>query len=141
MVRDQNFILLCLFIKRGHDMVKKILIVEDEKDINELATVRLRHAGYEIIQAFDAEEALICLKNNLPDLILLDLFLPKMQGEDFCKKIKADDRLKKITVIIFTAGSCGPTSLERLKEMGASDCVFKPYSSEELIGKVKKYIG
>ena len=122
-------------------MTKKILIIEDEIDIMELATARLKHAGYEVIQSLDAEEALVFLKNNIPDLILLNLFLPKMQGEEFCKKIKADRRLKNIPVIIFTAGSSDTTPSEKLKDMGAVDCIFKPYPSEEILGKVKKYIG
>lgn len=122
-------------------MAKKILIVDDEPDILDLATVRLKKTGYEIIEAIDAEKALAILKKETPDLILLDLLLPKMQGDELCKKLKADDKLKKIPVILFTASTIRVSLPEKIREMGADDCVMKPFEPEELLGKVKKFIG
>ena len=122
-------------------MSKKILIIEDEKDILALAIVRLKHSGYEVISAEDAEQALGILQNNIPDLILLDLFLPKMQGDELCKKIKSDNKLKKIPIIIFTAGAASTDFLNKLNAMGADDFIFKPYESQELLNKIKKFIG
>jgi DNA-binding response OmpR family regulator len=122
-------------------MAKKILIIEDEKDIMDLVVIRLKHAGYEVIPAYDAEEGLIYLKKNIPDLIILDLFLPKMQGEEFCKKLQADKQLKKIPVIIFTAGSFDSMPPKKLKDLCAVDCIFKPYTANEMLKKIKKQIG
>lgn len=122
-------------------MAKKILVVDDEPDIMEVATVRLKHMGYEIIPAVDAEEALAILRKDIPDLILLDLLLPNMQGDSFCRKIKSDERLKNIPVILFTASSIRSTIPEKMKEMGADDCIIKPFEPQELLDKVKKYIG
>jgi CheY-like chemotaxis protein len=122
-------------------MAKKILVVDDEPDILEVATVRLKHLGYEIIPAVDAEEALTILQKDAPDLILLDLLLPKMQGDDLCKKLKSDDKYKKIPIVLFTASVIRPNLPEKIKEIGADDCIMKPFEPEELIGKIKKFIG
>lgn len=69
-------------------MAKRILVVDDEPDIMAVGTVRLKHLGYEIIPAVDAEAAMDFLQKDTCDLILLDLLLPKMQGDELCKKLK-----------------------------------------------------
>jgi CheY-like chemotaxis protein len=124
-------------------MAKKILVVDDEPDIMDVATVRLKHLGYEIISAVDAEEALAFLQKDTCDLnlILLDLLLPKMQGDELCKKLKSDDKFKNIPIILFTASAVRPSLPEKIKEMGADDCIMKPFESQELLSKVKKFIG
>ncbi|MFA5316463.1 MAG: response regulator [Dehalococcoidales bacterium] len=122
-------------------MAKRILVVDDEPDIMDVATVRLKHLGYEIIPAVDAEEALAFLQKDVPDLVLLDLLLPKMQGDELCKMLKSDDRYKDIPIIIFTASAIRPSLPENIKAMGADDCILKPFDPEELLGKVKKFIG
>ena len=122
-------------------MAKKILVVDDEPDILDLATFRLENSGYEIINAVDAEEALVILQKDTPDLILLDLLLPKMQGDELCKKLKSDDKYKNIPIILFTASTTRPNLPEEVKKMGADDCILKPFEPEELLGKIKKFIG
>ena len=120
-------------------MAKKILVVDDEPDIMTVATARLSHLGYEIIEAADAEGALAILQKDTPDLILLDLLLPGMQGEDVCKKLKCDDRLKTVPVILFTASASDIPKVAR--EIGADDYIMKPFEPEDLLGKIKKFIG
>ena len=122
-------------------MSKKILIVDDEPDIMTISTARLSRLGYEVIEAVDAEEALVILQKDIPDLILLDLLLPKMQGDELCKKLKSDDKFKNIPIIIFTASAIRPNLPGEIKKMGANDCVLKPFEPEELLSKVKKFIG
>lgn len=122
-------------------MAKRILVVDDEPDIMDVATVRLKHLGYEIIPAIDAEEALAFLEKDTCDLILLDLLLPKMQGDELCKKLKSDDKFKHIPIILFTASAIRPSLPGRIDEMGADDCIGKPFEPEELLSKVKKFIG
>ena len=122
-------------------MAKKILIVDDEPDIMDVATVRLKHLGYEIIPALDAEEALAILQKGTPDLILMDLLLPKMQGDELSKKLKSDDKFKHIPIILFTASALRTSLPGNVKAMGADDCIMKPFEPEELLGKVKKFIG
>ncbi len=85
-------------------MPKKILIVDDEADIFTIEQIRLESFGYEIVGAKDAESAMEFLQKCLPDLILLDLLLPKMQGDEFCKKLKSDEQYKNIPVILYTYG-------------------------------------
>lgn len=96
----------------------------------------LEKSGYEVAHALTAEHAFVLLQKDPPDLVLLDLLLPGMQGEDLCKKIKSDDRLKNIPVILFTAIS---DNIQRIaREVGAQDYVKKPFDIAELLAKVKK---
>lgn len=120
-------------------MPKKILVVDDEPDILEISTVRLEKMGYDVIKVVDAESAIEALEKTRPDLILLDLLLPKMQGDEFCKKIKADPKYADIPVILFTASILRVPS--KVREMGADDYIMKPFEPRDLIRKVQKYIG
>ncbi|MBU0682675.1 MAG: response regulator, partial [Candidatus Omnitrophica bacterium] len=86
-------------------MAKKIMVIDDELDILEVLTFRLSKAGYEIISAVDGQEALDLLTETIPDLILLDLRLPKIDGYEVCRRIKTSDELKEIPVILLTASS------------------------------------
>ena len=86
-------------------MAKKILIVDDEPDILKIVTYRLGKAGYEIIAAADGQKGLDLIKEQKPDLVLLDLRLPVLDGDEVCKQVKADDKLKDIPVILLTATS------------------------------------
>jgi len=121
-------------------MPKKILIVDDEPDLLEVAAFRLKKSGYEVLSAADGRQALDIVKNDKPDLVLLDLRLPVIDGYDVCRRIKADDRFKNIHVILFTASAAGPAS-DKIGQTGADDCIIKPFESEELLKKVKKLIG
>ena len=122
-------------------MTKKILVVDDELDVLDLVTIRLKNAGYETIEAVDAEEAMDIIQKTPPDLVLLDLLLPKMQGDELCKKLKSDDKYKNIPVILFTASAIRPALSEEIKAIGADDCVLKPFDPEDLLSKVKEFIG
>lgn len=122
-------------------MAKKILVIDDEPDIMDVSTVRLKHLGYEIIPAIDAEEGIALLEKIRPDLILLDLLLPKMQGDELCKRLKADDRFKNIPIILFTASAIRPTLPDLIKELGANACIMKPFEPDDLLSKIKKFIG
>lgn len=122
-------------------MAKKILLVDDEPDILALTGLRLRRSGYEVIEAVDAEEALVFLEKNTCDLILLDLLLPNMQGDELCKKLKNDDKFKNIPVILFTASGFLSNLPKKIITLGADDFVTKPFEAAELVGKIKKFIG
>jgi DNA-binding response OmpR family regulator len=122
-------------------MAKRILVVDDEPDIMDVGTIRLKHLGYEIIPAADAEDAIAFLQKDTCDLILLDLLLPKMQGDELCKKLKSDDKYKNIPIILFTASTIRTNFPEKIEEIGADDCITKPFEPEELLSKVKRFIG
>ncbi len=119
-------------------MGKKILIVDDELDILKLTAFRLAKFGYEILTAIDGQDALDLLKKEIPDFIFLDLYLPVISGYDVCKRIKADEKLKNIPVVLFTATSIHVA--EEAKEVGADDYIIKPFEPEALIEKIKKFL-
>jgi CheY-like chemotaxis protein len=119
-------------------MKKRILVVDDEPDMLEIVSMMLRSGGYEVTTVEDAEKAMIILRKERPDLILLDLHLPGMQGEEFCKAVKSNATTRLIPVLLFTVSS--EDLFGRIKEMGANDYVLKPFGPEEILSKVKKYI-
>jgi len=119
-------------------MKKKILIVEDEEDVLYLAKIRLKTANYETLEAKNTADAMeVVIKHN-PDLILLDLHLPGERGEVFCKRLKSDNELKKIPVILFTATAHEVE--EKIKETGADDGIMKPFNPKVLFNKIEKLI-
>jgi len=120
-------------------MAKKILIIEDEPDLLKVTAVRLETSGYDTLVAETAEAALELLSKSKPDLILLDLLLPKMQGAELCKRLKAEPDTSHIPIIIFTASVI--LVQQRAKEMCADDYMIKPADSVELLFKIKKFIG
>lgn len=120
-------------------MAKRILIVDDEPDILKIAVFRLKKSGYEILTAIDGQGGLDSAKKDTPDLILLDLILPRMTGDEVCRRIKADDKLRHIPVILFTASIV--EIQEKLKDSGAEDYLIKPFEPEELLEKIRKFIG
>ena len=119
--------------------MKKILVVDDDPDILTVLKLRLKKAGYEVMVAANGEEALDLIKKETPELVLLDLLLPGIQGEEVCKQIKQDDKLKKIPVILFTASVSDIES--RVKKIGADDFIEKPFEAENLLAKIKKFVG
>lgn len=120
-------------------MNRTILLVEDELDMAEVTHTRLGKNGYEVIVVPSGEEALAILKDQTPDLILLDLLLPGMQGEDVCKQIKCEEKIKKIPIILFTASASNLPKL--IQQVGADDYIMKPFDPEELLKKIKGFLG
>lgn len=121
-------------------MAKKILFIEDETDQVMVIQARLEANGYDVVSAADGEEGLKKVYEEKPDLILLDLVIPKLDGFEVCKKIKADPQVSNIPVMIITA--VGMKDLDRLcHEMHADDFVKKPYEATDFMQKVKKLIG
>jgi DNA-binding response OmpR family regulator len=119
---------------------KRVLIVDDEPDILKTAIFRLKKAGYEIITAKDGKTGVELAKKEKPNLILLDVRLPLMDGYEVCQRLKSDDNFKKIPVIFLTASVANKIA-DKIKEFGAEDYIIKPFEPEELLDKVKKYIG
>lgn len=111
---------------------KTILIVDDEPDILRLTSLRLKKLGFDVITAVDGKQALDVIRNEKPDLVLLDLALPLLNGDEVCKRIKKDEKVKHIPIILFTAHSDTMTA-EKAKEFGADDYIIKPFDPDELI--------
>lgn len=113
-----------------------ILIIEDEKELAELVAFNLEREGYRAVIALDGVSGLEAARRNHPDLILLDLMLPGMQGTELCKLLKHDEKTASIPVIMLTAKG---EEIDRVVgfEVGADDYVVKPFSTRELLLRVK----
>lgn len=117
-------------------MKDTILIVEDEKDIVKMLDYNLKMEGFKILIAHDGEDALDAANTKLPDLILLDLMLPGLDGLEVCKTLKAERKTASIPIIILTAKSQESDKIVGL-ELGADDYVTKPFSPRELLARIK----
>ena len=119
---------------------KKILIVDDEPGVVEIVRVNLEWEGYDICEAFDGQEGLKKARELEPDLIILDLMLPKIDGYKVCGLLKSDSRYNKIPIIIFTA-LAQTSNKEMGMELGADAFITKHFKSEVLLKKIKELIG
>lgn len=115
---------------------KKILIIEDEPDQILMVKLRLEKNGFKIITANDGEKGLESANREMPDLVLLDMLMPKMDGFEVCKRLRAQADTKDIPIIVTTAA--GTDNIEKkCVEAGANICMRKPYEAGELLEKIK----
>ncbi|MBU1045613.1 response regulator [Patescibacteria group bacterium] len=122
-------------------MAKKILIIEDEELLLNLLKKKLSELGYEVLAAVDGLEGLEAIKETAPDLVLLDIVMPKMGGFEVLEKKQEDDSIKSIPVIIIS-NSGQPVELEKAKQLGAKDWLIKTeFDPVEVVEKVIKQIG
>ncbi len=117
----------------------KVLVVDDNPTNVELISVQLRPFNYDIRKAFDGEEALARVKESAPDLILLDLMMPRMSGYEVCKILKNDPSTRLIPIIIVTALRELDDKIKAI-ELGADDFLMKPYNKLELVTRVKSLL-
>lgn len=113
-----------------------ITIVDDEEDIAELVSLHLEKNKYKTLKYHDAKSFFDSLEKNIPDLIVLDLMLPDMDGTDICKELKSNKKYKKIPIIMLTAKQDEIDKIVGL-EIGADDYMTKPFSPRELVARVK----
>jgi two-component system alkaline phosphatase synthesis response regulator PhoP len=118
---------------------KKILIADDNENIREALTYLLEDEGYKLWLAKDGAEALKQVREVRPDVLLLDIMMPEINGYDVCRTIKNDPDLKKTYIIMLTAKG-QVTEQERGKEVGADEYVVKPFSPMEILTKIKKIL-
>jgi len=113
----------------------RILVVEDDKDIMEVIAYSLSRAGFHVVSAADGEEALRVLEKEVPELIILDLLLPKIDGKEVCRRIKQNEKTRNVPVLMLTALG---EEMDRVVgfELGADDYVVKPFSPRELVLRV-----
>ena len=121
------------------DKKKKILVVEDEPDIAEALQARLELEEYEVEVAKDGQEGADKARSFKPDLILLDVMLPKVSGIEVCKVLKADEKTKSIPIVILTALP-HIEDAEQAFQAGANDFINKPYTNDRLMQKIHKYL-
>ncbi len=118
-------------------MTKSILVVEDEPNIVLSLQFLMKKAGFEVRVARDGEEALAAVHDRAPDLILLDVMIPKRDGYDVCQTIRANPEWKNIYIIMLTAKG-REVDREKGIALGANDYVTKPFSTRDLTEKVKQ---
>ena len=114
----------------------KILLVDDERDIVELISLSLQKEGFKAVPTYSGEEALEWMKNDSPDLVILDLMLPGIQGLEVCRRIRSSPEYSDVPIIILSAKT---TEMDRIigLEIGADDYITKPFSVRELISRIR----
>ena len=119
-------------------MAKKILVVDDESDLLEVLLTRLRLTGYEVFGGTDGREALELARRIAPDLIILDIYLPVMNGDEVAKILKNDEKMKHIPIILMSATTVSID--DRLETSGADGYITKTFNPEEFIDMVKRML-
>ena len=115
---------------------KRILVVDDTKEILQVFAQRLKSWGYEVLTASSGEDGLRLAGAQAPDLILLDIMMPKMKGRDACARLKADPKTASIPVIFLTALGLSD-HVKAGMDLGAEDYIVKPFEPEELRQRIK----
>jgi DNA-binding response OmpR family regulator len=118
---------------------KRILIVDDEEDLRKMLKFRLEALNFDVLEAADGQEGLNKTRNDRPDLVILDLMLPKLDGFKVCRMLKFDEKYKHIPIIMFTARA-QEKDKELGKEMGADAYITKPFEPEALVGKIMELL-
>ncbi|HNO32126.1 MAG TPA: response regulator [Anaerolineales bacterium] len=118
----------------------RILIAEDEPDIRELVAFTLRFAGHEVVATSNGEEALQQAGQVNPDLILMDVRMPKMTGYDACRAMKADPVLKDIPVVFLSAKG-QDAEIQTGINVGAEEYLLKPFAPDQLVERVRSILG
>ncbi len=119
--------------------MKNILIVDDEPNILLSLEFLMKQAGYEVHTSADGEDALQQMRSTPPDLVLLDINMPKCNGYEVCETVRADARLNQIKIVMLTAKG---RDIEREKglALGADDYIIKPFSTKEVVNKVNEML-
>lgn len=120
-------------------MPKKILLVDDANTVLMMERMMLRGAGYDVVTARNGEEAVQMAIAERPDLILLDVIMPRMDGFEACRQIRANESTKAIPIIMVTTRS-EATSVQTGLDAGANECLTKPFNSVELLGKLRTFL-
>jgi len=118
----------------------KILVVDDEELTTQLAKTFLEKHGFSVIIASDGETGLNLAEAENPDLILLDVMLPSMDGFEVCKKLKENDNFKNTPILMFTAKGLS-SDIERGQAVGADEYIIKPFSGKALVATIRKHLG
>jgi len=117
-------------------MQKKILIVDDDKEICETIERVLAEEGYKVFKAYNGKEALEKVIEKMPDLIILDILMPKLNGYAVCRKLRQNDVTKNIPVLMVTGVSSNAGKMEGYNT-GADDYITKPFNNEELLARIE----
>lgn len=117
-------------------MPRRILVVDDDKQITRLVATYLEKAGFSVLTAFDGENALRVIRHERPDLVVLDLMLPKQDGWEITRRVRADEHLATIPILMLTARVEDTDKILGL-ELGADDYLSKPFNPREVVARVR----
>ena len=117
-----------------------ILVADDEEDLRELVSYRLSRSGYEVVEAVDGQEALELATERTPDLMVLDVMMPRLDGYELTRRVREQDSLRSVPVILLTARS-QETDVSRGFDVGADDYLRKPFNPDELVARVRAVLG
>src|SRR5512135_1396204 len=117
-------------------MPRRILVVDDDKQITRLVAIYLEKAGFSVLTAFDGENALRVIRHERPDLVVLDLMLPKQDGWEITRLIRVDEHLATIPILMLTARVEDTDKILGL-ELGADDYLTKPFNPREVVARVR----
>jgi len=117
----------------------KILVAEDERDIRDLISFTLRFAGYEVVAVSDGQEAVDIVGKEMPDLILMDVRMPRMTGYEACQKIKLDPKVSQIPVVFLSAKG-QDSEIRTGLDSGATEYLLKPFAPTDLSQRVKELL-
>jgi len=118
----------------------RILVAEDERDIRELIGFTLRHHGHTVLTAPNGEEALAVALRELPDLVLLDIRMPRLTGYDVCRRLRAEPSTRDIP-IAFLSAKGQEAEIQAGMDAGATDYILKPFAPDQLINRVALLLG
>ncbi len=118
---------------------KRILVVDDEIYIVHILEFSLTMEGYSVLTASDGEEALKLIEQERPDLIVLDIMMPKLDGYEVCRRLRQDDQLGNLPVILLSAKG-RPVDREAGLQAGADDYIAKPFSPRKLLEKIRELL-
>jgi two-component system phosphate regulon response regulator PhoB len=126
------------WVESSHERreMKRVLLIEDDRDIVELVRYNLEREGFQVAAANDGATGLVQVRKTPPDMLLLDLMLPKISGLEICRDIRRDQALNRLPILMLTARGEEADRVVGL-EMGADDYVTKPFSPRELVARVK----
>ena len=120
-------------------MASSVLIVDDEDHIVTSLSYVMKNAGFEVSSASDGEQALEKISSIKPDLVILDVMMPKLDGFEVCKAVRADSRLNSVRIIILTAKG-RDTERQKGLELGADDYLTKPFSTRDILDRAKELL-
>jgi CheY-like chemotaxis protein len=120
-------------------MAKKVLVVDDHPDAVNILTMVLQKGGYQTVSAQDGAEALQKIHKENPGMVLLDVMMPKMDGYDVCRAVKADPETRHIPIVMLSART-DSASREKGRSLGAADYLAKPIDPAEILKKVQEYL-
>ena len=117
-----------------------VLVAEDDEDIRSLVAFRLERAGYRVVAAADGRRAYEVAVAQLPDLAVLDVMMPRLDGYELMRRLRADERTSRLPIILLTARA-QESDVQRGLEAGADDYIRKPFSPQEVMARVQAILG